>query len=153
MCSFYLDLANAPLLLSHGRVDSGAVFPWCAVRARGSFRQSSVLIQHPQRTSRSSGASSWERSCPVLHHPGLEAGRRKTRHVTVSLLVVFKLFVCQETSTRRSGPTLRWHQPGRKDVPAEAGTEFVSMCFPRSGGYRDRTGDIQLAKLALSQLS
>lgn len=35
-------------------------------------------------------ATSWERSCPVLHHPGLEAGRRKTRHVTVSLLVVFK---------------------------------------------------------------
>ena len=25
-----------------------------------------------------------------MHRPGLEAGRRKTRHVTVSLLVVFK---------------------------------------------------------------
>ena len=88
------------------RVVSGAVFPWCAVRARGSFRQPSVLIQHPQRTPRGSGASSWERSCPVLHRPGLEAGRRKTRHVTVSLLVVFKTIRLSGNLVHRGGPIL-----------------------------------------------
>ena len=152
MCSFYLDLANAPLLLSHGRVDSGAVFPWCAVRARGSFRQPSVLIQHPQRTPRSSGATSWERSCPVSHHPGLEAGRRKTRHVTVSLLVVFKLFVCQEPWLAGAS-RLPLAKTGGKLRPPKRARNSCRCVSLGSGGYRDRTGDIQLAKLALSQLS
>jgi hypothetical protein len=37
-------------------------------------------------------------------------------------------------------------------MPAEAGMKSLIVSL-RSGGYRDRTGDIQLAKLALSQLS
>jgi len=36
---------------------------------------------------------------------------------------------------------------------ARRGGHEIVDCLPKSGGYRDRTGDIQLAKLALSQLS
>ena len=58
---------------------------------------------------------------PVLHHPGLEAGRRKTRHVTVSLLVVFK-------TIRLSG---NLDPPERADLPMASAR--AEGCARRSG--------------------
>ena len=142
MCSFYLDLKRP--------AGSEGSFRCRIPMVYGSsprFLSSTSDFSHPQRTSRSSaadhsskGASNW----PFSLLPGLEAGSALKRRSTVSLLVVFKLLDCQKSPCKR------------RNVQAEnarrSGHEIVD-CFPRSGGYRDRTGDIQLAKLALSQLS
>ena len=143
MCSFYLDLER-PRWFREGR--PGAVFPWCMVRARGSFRQPQTFNIHSARLAarRTAGSSKGPSSWPFPLLPGLESGSALKRRSTISLLVVFKTIGLSEITLQR--PMAEVENARR------SGHEIVD-CFPRSGGYRDRTGDIQLAKLALSQLS
>ena len=95
MCSFYLDLER-PRWFREGR--PGAVFPWCMVRARGSFRQPQTFNIHSARlaarrlAASSKGPSSWP--FPLL--PGLESGSALKRRSTISLLVVFKTMKLSE---------------------------------------------------------
>lgn len=74
----------------------------------------------------------------------LSQGSALKRRSTISLLVVFKTIGLSEITLQR---------PMAEVENARRGGHEIVDCFPRSGGYRDRTGDIQLAKLALSQLS
>lgn len=72
MCSFYLDLYTPGWF---AQVVSGAVFPWCAVRARGSFRQPQLANIHSARRA-ARGRTLGGVGARFVRCPGLEAGER-----------------------------------------------------------------------------
>ena len=85
MCSYYLDLYSAR---PESQASSDAVFPWCAVRSRGSFRQPRSRLTSTAHI-KQLDHDPLRIAAGLRVSPGLEAGAR-WRATRRFLLVVFK---------------------------------------------------------------
>ena len=92
MCSYYLDLYSAR---PYGQASSDAVFPWCAVRSRGSFRQPRSRLTSTAHI-KQLDHDPLRIAAGLRVSPGLEAGAR-WRATRRFLLVVFKTMEFSKT--------------------------------------------------------